>query len=203
MHLKFFADSYEYVKKAVIHAIADPNEWVVHPMLFQVNVGRGPRVEGPRGGGLDIAEYAAFLGLPEAAVLPENARIKQHLVRDLGEHPSQHAFIDPDTGIRQREKNGGYIRPGRVQEVARQRRGRITLVFDHAFEDGDDARNKVERKRDLVCAPEDMHGGAVIAKENRTVCLIWLSTDEGEAAAVMDRLRNHLHIPDQRIIVPR
>ena len=68
MHLKFFADSYEYVKKAVIHAIAHPNEcneWVVHPMLFRSLDG------GPRGGELDIAEYAAFLGLPEAAVLPE------------------------------------------------------------------------------------------------------------------------------------
>ena len=91
MHLKFFADSYEHVKKAVIHAIAEPKEWLVHLMLFR-SIGGGPR-----GGGLIIAEYAAFLGLPEAAVLPRNDREKQHLVSDLGKRPSQHAFLDPDT----------------------------------------------------------------------------------------------------------
>ena len=35
MHLRYFADSYGYVEKAVIHAIAEPQEWVVHPMLFR------------------------------------------------------------------------------------------------------------------------------------------------------------------------
>ena len=199
MHLKFFADSYEYVKKAVIHAIAEPKEWLVHLMLFR-SIGGGPR-----GGGLIIAEYAAFLGLPEAAVLPRNDREKQHLVSDLGKRPSQHAFLDPDTGIKQRERNGGYIRPDRVQQVARQCPGRITLAFDHAFRDGGDARQKVEEKRNLVCAPKDLHGGAVIAKEHRTVCLIWLSTEEGKALAVevAERLRDRLHIPDRRIIAPR
>ena len=55
MHLKYFADSYEYVKRALITAIAEPQEWVVHPMLFRSIDGGRP------GGGLDIAEYAAFL----------------------------------------------------------------------------------------------------------------------------------------------
>ena len=89
-----------------------------------------------------------------------------------------------------------------MQDVARQRPGRITLVFDHAFEDGGDAQDKVEEKRDLVCAPEDLHGGAVIAKEHHTVCFIWLSADQGEALAVADRLRDHLHTPQHRIIAP-
>ena len=202
MHLKFFADSYEYVKKAVIHAIAPAEEWVVHPMLFQVNVGSGPKVAGPRGGGLVIAEYAAFLGLPEEAVLPGNARTKPNLVRDLGEHPNRHAFLDPDTGIKEKERNGGYIKPDRIREVVRQRPGRVTLVFDHSFPDGCDAQQKVTKKRDLVCGG-NLHGGAVIAKEHRTVCLIWLSTDEGEARAVANRLRDRLHIPGQRIIASR
>ena len=56
-----------------------------------------------------------------------------------------------------------------------------------------------------MCAPKDLHGGAVIAKEHRTVCLIWLSTEEGKALAVevAERLRDRLHIPDRRIIAPR
>ena len=212
MHLKFFADSYEYVKKAVIHAIAPGEEWIVHPMLFQVNVvrrprGEGPRREGPRGGGLDIAEYAAFLKLPEATVLPGNTRMRRDLVGDLGQHCNKHAFLDPDTGIKQEENHGGHIRPDRVQDVARQRPGRITLVFDHSFMDGGCARRKVREKRNLVCrdpaSNEGLYGGAVIAKEHRTVCFIWLSTDQGEAAAVADRLRVNLHIPERRIIAPQ
>ena len=100
MHLKFFANSYEYVKKAVIHAIAPGKEWVGHPMLFQVNVDRGPRVEGQRGGVLGNDEPAAFLRLPEEVVLPGKATTKQDLVRDLGEHPNRHAFLDPDATAR-------------------------------------------------------------------------------------------------------
>ena len=115
MHLKFFADSYEYVKKAVIHAIAPGEEWVVHPMLFQVNVGRGQRGEGPRGGRLNIARYAVFLGLPPEAVLPGNVRMRRDLVRDLNQSPDRHAFLDPDTGIRQPERNGGHIRLSRCR----------------------------------------------------------------------------------------
>ena len=41
MHLKYFADSYEYVKRALINAIAEPQEWVVHPMLFRSIDGGG------------------------------------------------------------------------------------------------------------------------------------------------------------------
>ena len=56
----------------------------------------------------------------------------------------------------------------------------------------------------MVCrdpaSTEGLYGGAVIAKEHRTVCLIWLSTDKDEARAVEERLRATLNIPRQRII---
>ena len=196
MHLKYFADSYEYVKRALINAIAEPQEWVVHPMLFRSIDGGRP------GGGLDIAEYAGFLGLPEEVVLPGNERTRQQLVGDVAGHPSTHLFLDPDKGIV--EGNGGTdtVTVGQVRDVVGQRPDRITFVFDHAFKDGGDARKKVEEKRDLVCG-EDLHGGAVVVREHRTVCFIWLSTDEGSAVAVMGRLQDHLHIPDQRIIAPQ
>ena len=196
MHLKYFADSYEYVKRALINAIAEPPEWVVHPMLFRSIDGGRP------GGGLDIAEYAAFLGLPEGAVLPGNARTRQQLVEDVAGHRSTHLFLDPDKGIVKGNGDTETVTVGQVRDIVGQRPDRITLVFDHAFRDGGDARQKVEEKRDLVCG-EDHHGGAVVVREHRTVCFIWLSTDEGSAAAVMDRLQDHLHIPDQRIIAPQ
>lgn len=196
MHLNYFADSYEYVKRALINAIAEPQEWVVHPMLFRSIDGGWP------GGGLDIAEYAAFLGLPEEAVLPGNARTRQQLVGDVAGHRRTHLFLDADKGIVEGNGDTETVTVGQVRDVVGQRPGRITLVFDHAFKDGGDARQKVEEKRDLVCGAEQ-HGGAVVAREHRTVCFIWLSTDEGSAVAVMDRLQDRLHIPDQRIIAPQ
>ena len=121
---------------------------------------------------------------------------------DVAGHRSTHLFLDPDKGIVEGNRNTETVTVGQVREVAAQRPGRITLVFDPAFRDGGDAQDKVEEKRDLVCAPEDLQGGAVIAKEHRTVCFVWLSTDQGEALAVADRLRNRLHIPERRIIAP-
>ena len=89
-----------------------------------------------------------------------------------------------------------------VQEIIRHVGMFKFMYANHAFRDGGDARQKVEEKRDLVCG-EDHHGGAVVVREHRTVCFIWMSTDEGSAATVMDRLQDHLHIPEHRIIAPQ
>lgn len=93
MHKDYIADSYEYAKRVLLHKIAPPNKWVIHPMLFRSKRGRPP------GGGLNIGKYADFLELPHKAVLPGNARIRKDLVRDVAYRPEPYLFLDPDTGL--------------------------------------------------------------------------------------------------------
>ena len=59
-HMKWFGDVYTYTHRVLLHAIAEPGEWFVHPMLFR-SEGKRPRQPG---GGLDAATYADAIGLP-------------------------------------------------------------------------------------------------------------------------------------------
>ena len=195
MHRDYFTDSYDYAKRVLIHAIAEPGAWVVHPMLFRSEGG------GPKGGGLCIREYASFLGLPPGVVLPGNVRTRQQLVADVAPYFDRNLFLDPDKGIVEGDRDTKCVTVDQVRTVSEQRPGRIVLVFDHAFPDGGDARAKVEGKRDLICH-EGLFGGAVVVREHRTVCFIWLSADPEEATAVTGRLRRNLNIPPHRLVAP-
>ena len=58
MHKQWFGDVYTYTRRALIHGVAPPKEWLAHPMLLsKVRKGEEP------GGGLDTDAYARFLGL--------------------------------------------------------------------------------------------------------------------------------------------
>ena len=53
-----FGDSHDYVKRGLLLTIAEPDKWIVHPMPFYYD-----------GGGLDLDDYATFLGLPHTSVM--------------------------------------------------------------------------------------------------------------------------------------
>ena len=94
MHKQWFGDVYTYTHRALIHGVAPPKEWFVHPMLFsKVRKGEEP------GGGLDTDAYARFLGLETDFVLGGNDRKRTQLVTDVASDPERHLFLDPDTGI--------------------------------------------------------------------------------------------------------
>ncbi len=102
VHAEFFGDAFQYVHRGLLRAIAPPNAWIVHPMLFR-------RVDGgPPGGGLDLTHYAQFLGLPREAILPEARNgirlTRQTTVADVAPYAGHYLFLDPDTGI---DENGG------------------------------------------------------------------------------------------------
>ena len=195
MHKKYFADPHDYAKRALLYGIAKPETWVVHPMLFKSTSG------GPKGGGLCIREYATFLGLLPEAVLPGNKRTRQKLVDDVEVEPyrNRNLFLDPDTGVEEGDGSTTHISVCQVSTISKRRPSRIVLVFDHAFNRGGDARQKVESKLNLF-RDQELFRGAVIVREHPTVCFIWLSADRKEATEVKGRLRDNLHIPPNRIV---
>ena len=129
-HKDFFGDSYQYAHRVLLHVILPSDQsdrWIVHPMLFR-----------KKGGGLDVAAYAKFLGVDHGVVLERykdgSALTRTNLVKDVGDRPGPYVFLDPDTGIDFGKKDQEHVRVKQLAAIAAQTGRKIVLVFDHAYE---------------------------------------------------------------------
>ena len=200
-HEEFFGDAFQYAHRGLLHAIAEPDEWIVHPMLFR-SVGGGQP-----GGDLDPARYAQFLGLVEDAVLPRvmngQPLTRQALVRDVEPYLGHYLFLDPDTGI---DENGGgstkHVSAQQLAAITEARNGRIVLVFDHAYgrEEGEPL-GRVARKLQLLCQQYQLHSSATIVRTSPLVAYVWVSTMHDQVENIRARILQQLPIPG-RLLVP-
>ena len=223
-HEEFFGDSYQYAHRVLLHAIARPHEWKVHPMLFR-----------NKGGGLNLDKYAKFLDLPREAVLEKKkhgpALKRGELEKDVEAYRNKYLFLDPDTGIDEGEgagEHGGeeqsptngktrsstkHVGQDQLSEIANARNGKIVLVHDHAYRrekiqgtDGkklkgkDKALELVERKLRQLWNNYELHCAAVIVRTGPCVCYIWVSKEWREVDTVSRRLRCQLPMPDWRLV---
>ena len=132
-HKEFFGDAYQYVHRVLLESALparDEEGWIVHPMMFRNN-----------GGGLEIGDYAGFLGVDEGAVLerdgndqPLSSPIQPE---DVKHRPGPHVFLDPDTGIDLgnggKNKNKTHVSAWCLARIANQAGRRIVMTFDHAY----------------------------------------------------------------------
>ena len=228
-HAEFFGDSYQYAHRVLLRAIACPDKWVVHPMIFR-----------SKGGDLDLDEYAKFLGLPRDIVMSETGGGKplkwQPLVADVKRHPSRYLFLDPDTGIAPEHGSTQHVGAKQLAEIARQPNRKIVLVFDHAYlreeikvckklhdracltgkckalkEPNDDRvvlSGKCKALEQVHCKLEHLwslpgpklHAAAVIVRTGPCVCYVWVSTDPVEIDQVKIRICDKLPIPAWRLV---
>ena len=200
MHRQWLGDAYTYSHRALIHAIAPPEEWLIHPMLFFAKAGEEP------GGGLDINDYAQFLGLENAIVLPSNQRVRAQLVSDVAAYPNRHLFLDPDTGIRlSRNQRPGkqHITMEELKKIATERDDSVVLVFDQSYHrETKTAREKIEAKLQLLTGL-GIVGGAVIVRESPCTCYVMVSTNKSDAVnRSILKIRNVLPIPESRLVIP-
>ena len=209
MHMKWFGDVYTYAHRAMIHGVADPEKWLVHPMLFSKMGG------GVAGGGLRTEDYVRFLGLEAAYVLSDYTRTRGQLLADVAAHPERHLFLDPDTGIGlywdteneclKQPNSQRHITGGELVAIARGRRGKAVLVFDHSYlRTPGTAREKVTDKltRLRFLAEHGLTGAAVIVRENPCVCYVLVAVDGGDLVRTkIDQLRARLHIPESHFVM--
>ena len=205
MHRKWFGDAYTYSHRALIHGVAPPDEWFVHPMLFSKIGGGVP------GGGLETEDYVQFLGLEDAKVLRGNAWSRNNLVADVAACPERHLFLDPDTGIGlYRDVERGCVvqprGPRRVSGdelvgIARGRLGRVVLVFDHSYlRVKATAREKVAAKLNLLSDLE-LNSAAVIVRESPCVCYVLVAVDGKDLVREkIEQIRARLHLPESHIV---
>ena len=201
VHAEFFGDAFQYVHRVLLHVIAPPNKWIVHPMLFRRVGGGAP------GGGLDLRHYAQFLGLPLEAVLPEAMNgirlTRQTMVADVEPYVGYYLFLDPDTGI---DENGGgstkHVSAQQLADIAGARNGKIVLVFDHAYTfQAGQPQDRVAQKLQLLRRQNQLHGAAVIVRTSPLVCYVWVSTMHDTVNDIRDRILQELPIPP-RLLVP-
>ena len=163
-------------------------------MLFRSKDG------GPPGGGLDTGEYASFLSLPREAVLPGNWRKRQDLVEDVSSRPEPCLFLDPDKGIDLKKGSTSHVTADQLKQIVDRRDPGTVLVFDHAYRDGGRAREKVCDKLRHLSRCWGLEGSALVVREHRCVCFVWLSTDRRIVNRVTERLRKGLRFPDYRFV---
>ena len=123
MRMCYFGDSYDIVKKFLIHSLAPDAEWVVFPMFsHQVKSG-------------DIQAFEEFLGIQviSKSVITKDNRIDS--LASLGHY--QHIFIDPDIGISLKPSNSvKHISGPELVNICHEGRNRLLLVFDQSFNRG-------------------------------------------------------------------
>ena len=144
MNHNFFGDSYDLVKRTIIHGLArSTEEWAVHPMYFS----QPPKNIFVREN--FVHHYTEFLGIG----LVEGHNYVRENVREIGVLCPSHLFLDPDTGLR---LHGG---PGPqhldVLELAAianapVRKHKLTLVYDQSYSRQDRLTGRKERAHEKL-----------------------------------------------------
>lgn len=73
-------------------------------------------------------------------------------------------------------------------------------MFEHGFPNGEEAKEKGKGK--LKCLPFEwgLAGSAVIVREHRCVCFIWVSNDRRAVEESMDKIHTGLQLPKSRLV---
>ena len=190
MHHKFFGDSYDLVKRDIIHGLALAEEWAAHPMYFDPI---------PVAGFVD--RYAEFLGIDLAARHPPRG-----ILVNVSRACRRHLFLDPDTGLWKWQSNPGnrwhkHISMEELAQIANApgREHRLTLVFDQSYSRsiGNEARRqRAEKKLQTLRCDHGVHGVAYVSH----AVFIWVSRDEDLLARATRRLRARSRLPRCRFV---
>ena len=196
-HAKLFGDAYQYSHRVLLGAIAPAHKWMVHPMLFRSVCGGLP------GGGLNVGDYAQFLGLTTNEVLPEvcdgRRLTRQTLVADVEPYSAKYLFLDPDTGIDDHgEGDTSHVSGMQLAQIARNRRGNIVLVHDHSYRRERGApQDRVYGKIQALWQQHRLYGAAIIVRSSPLVCYVLVSTMNTAVDLVIDSIHRELPIPDR------
>jgi hypothetical protein len=124
MRMEFFGDSYDAVKRFMLHSVAPEVEWSAFPM-FTHKVSRE-----------NIAAYEFFIGvrIVRSAMVTVATNRTQHL---LATSTHRHIFIDPDTGIKLKPSKGArsirYIFGPELATLCREDDQRLIVIFDQSY----------------------------------------------------------------------
>ncbi len=184
MRMKYFGDSYDFVKRVALATIGSGATWDAFPM-FTEHVSDA-----------QVRAYEKFVGVTVLAREPLTpAPFRENRFSASAEH--RHVFLDPNTGVRLRPQ-GGKAGTDRVlgREIAALCSGypdRVVVVFDQAFAFGSAPRTLGEKLHFFEA--EGIYGFAYLSH----ACLLVLSENSVLCERAYDRLLS-LHLPEKRLL---
>ena len=184
-----FGDSYDFVKRTLIHGLAAANEWETHPMYFDPCPEQG-----------FVERHANYLGVE----LVRGDITARDAVVPVGAACPVHLLLDPDTGvwIGDQQPRGGWNRHltvGEIGEIAAApgRKNCLTLVFDQSY-----THANVDRRRELAWDKlvllnlDGLHGAAYVSH----AVFLWMSLNGDLVTEVTQGFLNQTGLPDWRLV---
>ena len=138
MHMQYFGDSYDIVKKFLLAVLEDGEPWAAYPM-FTHKVTRS-----------DITAFERFLGVTvtSSSVFSPGCDRSSRLCAPSG---AKRLFLDPDIGVRLKPsagaKSAAYVFGPEIEDLCHSERDRLVLVFDQSVSRGNE-RLAMEAKLD-------------------------------------------------------
>lgn len=182
MRLRYFGDSYDIVKQALISWLSSMGDWEVHPMFTEPVDQK------------QAFQIAAFLRarLVSSEVLNEtNRSCYFDCCRQVG-----NLLLDPDTGLRllplSSTRSVEYLFASEVIELAQARPEALTLIFDQSLARGQE-RSQVERKLSYL-RENGLHAFAYISH----ACFLLVGQSQNLVDRAYSRVREMSRLPDKR-----
>lgn len=165
MRMEYFGDSYDIVKKFLIHSLAPSAEWVVLPMFTHE---------------VDPESIKAFESFIGARILTKTvfttATKRDDYLASSGNH--QYIFLDPDKGIQitQSTKTNAHIFGVDLIKLCQESEERLLLVYDQSFSRIIDKQKLMEnkmkyfQKHGIKCFYYDSHANFLILSASNFAC---------------------------------
>ena len=183
-----FGDSYDIVKRAIVHWLACPEEWAVHPMCW--------------GGDYDfLDDYTRFLGIGRAN---GNIESRRSVVR-VGRACPKHLLLDPHTGLCPRHQGPidslwSHVTIEELAQIADgpDRASNLTLVFDQSI--GHRTREAgmeiVKEHLQTLRSDHKVHGAAYVSH----AAFLWASKDKDLLDRATKQLLDRSGLPLDRFV---
>ena len=175
MNPKFFGDSYDIVKKALLGSLAEFGPWGTHPMFTHAT------------SDAEAAEFSRFLGVPliTTQVLSRDCDRAQYFASG-SEYRS--LFLDPDTGIRLKTIKGRaatkFLFATELVKVVSAHPDGLTLTFDQSLARGREEEQVREKLSHF--AASGIHGFAYVSHASFIVL--------GKCAGLVQQAREQLRV---------
>ena len=124
MHLKYFGDSYDIVKRFLLATLGDPGRWSVQPMFVE-------KVDSE-----DARRFATFIGA-RLCGKTSAATVASRTEAMASSKTAEHLFLDPDTGVKlvpmPKTPSSAHLYGAEVIDLVNARPAFLTAVYDQSL----------------------------------------------------------------------
>jgi len=186
MHMKYFGDSYDLVKRSLIGWLRDFGEWYVHPMLTE------------KASANEVHAFERFLGARVVSTEVLTAATDREAYLACGPNDA-HLFFDPNTGLMLKETKGKrapeFLFADELEGFAASHRETLALVFDQSLPRGREAPSLEVKLKHL--RSRGIHSFAYVSHASFLVA--------GQDRALVNRAHSHIlaesKLPARRFLV--